>query len=221
MIKIVIDHELSLKLPNLSLGIIQSQVKVSEYNENLWREINQHIAEISNKYTLESLCEIKNIEALKNSYKIIGKEPSRYRGSSEALLRRIIQGKGLYKINTVVDINNLISLESLHSVGSYDLDLIKQPMIFRIGKPNEVYKGIGKDMINIAELPVFADVIGPFGSPTSDSERAMITKNTKNLMMIIISFNGKNSLEKHLSRALELLVHYAEADKNQIKTLII
>lgn len=221
MINVIIDKELATRIPDLTLGVVHAQVLVTKHDGDLWKEIDQCVANIAPTHSMESLYNVVGIKALRDGYKAIGKDPSRYRGSAEALARRIIQGKGLYKVNTVVDINNLISLESMHSVGSYDLSRISQPITFRIGKPGEAYKGIGKETINIAELPVFVDDSGPFGSPTSDSERAMITSSTKDMMMVIISFAGKDYLEKHLERISDLLVRYASAEKNQIETIII
>jgi DNA/RNA-binding domain of Phe-tRNA-synthetase-like protein len=93
--------------------------------------------------------------------------------------------------------------------------------VLRIGQDGESYKGIGKDIINIAELPVFADADGPFGSPTSDSERAMITTETQDLMMVVISFTGTETLEEYLQRISGLLCLYASASHDQIETLVI
>jgi DNA/RNA-binding domain of Phe-tRNA-synthetase-like protein len=221
MINVSVDKSLSQQIPELMLGIVHAQVLVSKHDDQLWKEIDQCILKISSSYTMDSLYNVRGIKALRDGYKAIGKDPSRYRGSAEALARRIIQGKGLYKVNTIVDINNLVSLESMHSVGSYDLSRISQPIFFRIGGQGESYKGIGKDIINIAELPVFADASGPFGSPTSDSERAMITESTKDLMMVVISFMGKESLDKYIDRIVNLLTRYAGATKDQTETLIV
>ena len=146
------------------------------------------------KIKLISLYEIPQIKGLQDVHKALGKDPARYRGYQGALIRRLLQGKGLYQINTVIDINNLISLETLHSVGSCDIDNLKTQVIFRIEKPRESYKGIGKEIVNIASLPVFVDEIGPFWSPTSDSERTMITLNTKKMTTVIISFTGQKNL---------------------------
>ena len=221
MIKISINESLLKLIPNLTLGVVHAPVSVSKYNNDLWKEIDSCISKISLKHNMSSIYDIENIKALRNGYKTIGKDPSRYRGSAEALVRRIIQGKGLYKINTIVDINNLISLESMCSVGSYDLSNINQPIFFRIGEKGEKYKGIGKEVINIAELPVFADVSGPFGSPTSDSERAMITNKTKDLMMVVISFAGRDSVDKQLKRIAQLLSTYAGSPKDKIETFLV
>jgi len=144
-------------------------------------------------------------------YKAFGKDPSRYRVSSEALIRRIGQGKGLYEVNTVVDVNNLISIESGFSVGSYDVSQISEELVFRIGQKGETYKGIGKDEIKIEALPVLADKDGAIGSSTSDSERAMITEDVTEVLTLIYSFSGNDDLEKALEYGRKYLEEYAGA----------
>lgn len=221
MIQISIDQPLKKVAPNLMLGVVSATVQVTKNSPPLWKEINKRIKELQSEITLASLYDIPQIKALRDAYKAIGKDPTRYRGSQEALIRRILQGKGLYQINTVVDINNLISLETLHSVGSYNIDNLKPPVVFRIGKPGESYKGIGKEIVNVADLPVFADETGPFGSPTSDSEKAMITLNTKKVMIVIISFTGQEHLRGQLQRTTNLLCDYAGASREEVETAII
>jgi DNA/RNA-binding domain of Phe-tRNA-synthetase-like protein len=216
---ITIDKSLKEISPQLSLGIITASVKTSLNNSALWVKIEKSCAEISAKYKIEQVNQMPRIQELRSIYRFLGKDPSRYRGSSEALIRRVLQGKGLYKVNTIVDINNLVSLETLFPMGSYDLEKIELPFTFRIGLPDETYKGIGKDIINITNLPVFSDKQGPFGSPTSDSERAMITEQTSNLMMIVISFSGCDHIQTALERAVLLLKTFASA--SQIETMVI
>lgn len=216
--KIIIDKNLQ-DCCNVNLGCIFYNTSV-EKNNDLWNYIdNEVIDNIKKKYTLDNLTEQINIKTSRQAYKELGKEPSRYRVSSEALIRRILQGKGLYKINNVVDTNNLISIETGYSVGSYDLAKIQGDIFFRIGKEGEQYQGIGKDFINIEKLPVFADDIGAYGSPTSDSMRAMITENSEAVLTALISFNGKNGLEESVELAKKYLVKYANA-KN-IKSIIV
>ena len=203
------------------LGVVIASVQFPKNSPPLWKEINGRIKEVESEVTLANLYNIPQVRALRDAYKTLGKDPSRYRGSQEALVRRILQGKGLYQINTIVDINNLVSLETMHSVGAYNVDNLKPPVVFRIGKPGESYKGIGKDVINIAELPLFADEQGPFGSPTSDSERAMITMDAKNIMIVVISFAGQDRLKGQLQRAANLLCDYAGANRDHVETAVI
>ena len=163
--------------------------------------------------------EIPNIKESRAAYKVFGKDPSRYRVSSEALVRRIGQGKGLYEVNTVVDVNNLISIESGFSVGSYDTAKIGEDLVFRVGKEGETYKGIGKEEIKIAALPVLADDAGAIGSSTSDSERAMITEDAGEVLTLIYSFSANQDLEKALEAGKRYLEVYAGA--RQIESWIV
>lgn len=208
---ISIDKKLLEVCPNLQLGCINYSVNVEKGNEELWDEINKEISKITNNMTMEDVYKQKNIESSRNLYKLIGKDPHRYRVSSEALIRRIVQGKGLYKINNVVDANNLISIISKLSVGSYDTDKLGENLIFRIGKKGESYKGIGKDIINTENLPVFSDEFGAYGSPTSDSEKAMITNDTKNVLTVLIAFSDDAGLEQYMSEATKILEKYVGA----------
>jgi DNA/RNA-binding domain of Phe-tRNA-synthetase-like protein len=151
------------------------------------------------------------IRATRAAYKALGKDPARYRGSAEALLRRIIAGKGLPKINVVVDAINLLSVESRLPVCLFDLAQVSGEVAFRAGRAGETYKGIGKYALNLEGLPVFSDDLGPFGSPTSDSERTMVTAETRRILLVVISFGGAENLERWGARARELLERYAAA----------
>ena len=213
MPEISINPALKALVPNLALGCVSAHVSVEKHNEALWLEIDQHLGHLSAAIKPEQINTVPQIAAMRSAYKALGKDPSRYRGSAEALLRRVLQGKGLYQINSVVDINNLVSLESLNPAGTYDLEKITSPVELRVGAAGESYKGIGKDLINIESLPVFADAAGSFGSPTSDSERAMVRLETRKILMVIFSFTGPEGLERWIERASELLGRYSAGEE--------
>lgn len=208
--KIIIDDKINEKCSQVAIGSIEAYIKVSEENEELWKLISEKASEIEKNIPVKQITTIKNIADSRNAYKSFGKDPSRYRLSSEALYRRIARGLGLYKVNNVVDINNLISLESAYSVGTYDLDKLSGEIHFTIADEGETYEGIGKGEINISHLPVFYDEKGKFGSTTSDSVRAMITTDAKHILMNIISFNGDSELDKYMNKTCEYLEKYAE-----------
>lgn len=209
---IVINEEMKKKWPAVRVGCLQYQVKVEKKNEELWKYMKQHIfKEVRDQLFDYNVSEIPNIKESRSAYKAFGKDPSRYRVSSEALIRRIGQGKGLYEVNTVVDVNNLISIQSGFSVGSYDTANIADELEFRIGREGETYKGIGKDVLNIEFLPVIADNEGAIGSSTSDSQRAMITENAKEVLTLIYSFSDNEDLEKALECAAVYFEKYAGA----------
>ena len=207
--RLSIDPELKRRCPALRVACVQGSVRVSKSADALLELMNARAAQLSGSTASADIASNPEIVATRQAYKALGKDPSRYRGSAEALLRRLASGKGLYFINNLVDINNLVSLGSFLPVGSYDLAKVGDEIVFRIGKEGESYKGIGKDVINIADLPVFADSGGPFGSPTSDSERAMITEATASFAMMIISFSGKSDVSAWAARAIELLRSHA------------
>ncbi len=94
---------------------------------------------------------IPGVKGSRAAYKAFGKNPGRYRVSSEALLRRVHRGDDLYHINSVVDVNNLISIKSGLSVGSYDLAHIQSTITLRKAEAGEGYTGIGKDFFRYGE----------------------------------------------------------------------
>lgn len=211
MIDIKISDHMKVICPTVTLGYLEAQVCVKDSCENLLNELEQYSQILINQISLEEIATLPRIKDARETYKKLGKSPSKYRVSSEALIRRILQKKGIYKINNIVEINNLISLKSHFSVGSYNLEAIDTPICLTIGEKNQSYKGIGKELINIENLPVLTDSISIFGSPTSDSERTMITKNVHKMMMCIYSFSGKEDLCDYLHEAKNLLEKYADA----------
>jgi DNA/RNA-binding domain of Phe-tRNA-synthetase-like protein len=210
MPKLTIDPDLKRKCPRAILGSVTAQVATTETDEGLLQELRSRENEILKLPEPRALLESSKILATRAGYKALGKDPARYRGSAEALLRRILSGKGFPQINTVVDIINLVSVESRLPIGLYDLAHVRGDILFRAGRAGETYKGIGKYDLNLEGLPVFCDESGPHGSPTSDSERTMVTSSTQNVLAILISFGGSDGLDtagRHLS---ELLQKYAE-----------
>jgi DNA/RNA-binding domain of Phe-tRNA-synthetase-like protein len=218
VIPLTISPELKAVVPSVVVGVVTANVQITRHDEALWNEI-QTIVDGFSGLTMEQVRQFPPIKALREAYRVLGNDPTRYRGSNEALFRRIVQGKGLYQVNTVVDINNLISLETRHSAGTFDLDRIKPPVVFRAGLPDESYVGIGRGEIKIEGLPVFADEGGPFGSTTSDSERTMVRLETNRILMVVISFVGAVGMDAALNRTAGLLQRYAAASGIRIEVV--
>lgn len=209
---LVIDEAMKALWPPVRVGCMQYKVKVEKKNEEMWKYLKKDIFKRAKDAVFDyGVNEIPNIKESRAAYKVFGKDPSRYRVSSEALIRRIGQGKGLYEVNTVVDVNNLISVESGFSAGSYDTARIDDELIFRVGRDGETYKGIGKEEIKIDGLPVIADKDGAIGSSTSDSERAMITEEASEILTLIYSFSDNQDLEKALEKGKQYMEKYAGA----------
>lgn len=219
MINILIEEELKNTWPNLKLGAIQCDVDTQEDCPELWKEINEFIERKEKELDPEKIRQLPSVKSTKLGYRKIGKDPSRYRPSAEALLRRVASGKGLYKINNVVDLLNLVSIESGFSIGGYNAEKINGDIRLGIGRKDEPYKGIGRGELNIEFLPIFRDELGAFGSPTSDSVRTSITKECSQFLMIILSFQGDHELQKAMDFAVSLLQKHAKGDK--VETRII
>jgi len=219
MIDITISPELKSKIDNIFIGSIQAEVVVKPSDNLLLKKIDLACDDFAQNHKVEDISKQEVIAASRKAYKILGKDPARYRLSSEALMRRIVKEKGIYKINNIVEINNLISIKSRFPICAFDVSKIKGNVQFTIGTKNDKYYGIGRGLLNIENLPVFEDQIGKFGSPTSDSERVKITNETTQLSMNIVSFNGLENLEFYIKELEQNLLEFADA--KQIETRII
>jgi len=139
--------------------------------------------------------------AVRTMYKRVGIDPTKTRPSSEALLRRVRKGDELPRINSLVDVINWCSLESQLSFGLYDLDRIHGDVTLRLGRDGESYPGIRKDAVHVAGRLTLADDLGPFGNPTSDSARTMVTTATTRALVVIFA---PAAYEQAARRALAL-----------------
>ena len=210
---IFISNEIKEKVPCTKLIVFKYSVVPEETSSSLWKFMDETIIPaIKLQLETTNVTELKNVSSSRKAYKAFGKDPGRYRVSSEALIRRIKQGKDLYKINTVVDTNNLISVESGFSVGSYDAGQINGDITLKLGQAGESYKGIGKDSVNIENLPVLCDNDGPFGSPTSDSEKAMITLNSRDIITLIYVFADDENITALMEKSEQYIKKYTGAE---------
>lgn len=217
--KVTIDGDLKKKCPRTALGCLTARVQVGPSPVALLAEMNQRELEIQELPFPRGVLESLQVEAVRRAYKALGKDPARYRGSAEALLRRIVAGKGFPQINTVVDVVNLVSVESRLPVGLYDAAHLSGGVVFRAGRTGETYKGIGKYDLNLEGLPLFADDVGPHGSATSDSERTMVMPQTTGILAIIVSFAGPEGLDRWTRRMSDLLAEYASAQNVDIRIM--
>ncbi|MEM9919924.1 MAG: phenylalanine--tRNA ligase beta subunit-related protein [Bacteroidota bacterium] len=208
---ITIEDSIRKACPALRLGCISCAVQVQEASEELWTYIQSVIETQLPLSAPAALGQVPTIRSTRLAYKALGKEPSRYRPSAEALRRRIAQGKGLYRINNVVDLLNLVSVQSGFSIGGYDQDCIEGSVRLGVGRTGEPYEAIGRGPLNIEFLPVFRDDKGAFGTPTSDSVRTRVRVETQRFLMAIYSFEPGEPLEAAMEDAVQLLKRYAAA----------
>jgi len=209
--KIEIDPGLLQRVPEINLKCISASLKIEKSGNELNNMLDVCIASHRQYWKLENLSSRPAIRETRQAIKACGKDPSRYRPAAEALMRRILKGENLYRINNAVDINNLLSLESGYSIGVYDLEKLTPPITFTIGSAEMDYEGIGRGKINVAGLPVFCDALGPFASPVTDTPRSQVTLDTQKILFNIIGFRQSPELDSTADRAIQLLCKLAGA----------
>lgn len=212
--KIIVSEEIASVCPRFVGACVDAEVENTAFSQALWDEIHKMEERFRKELTTESLKEQSGIAATRSVYKACGKDPSRYRPASEALIRRMLQGKELYQINTLVDLINLASIAYGYSIGGFDAGrFVGDTLTLGIGKEGEPYEGIGRGMINIQGLPVYRDAEGGVGTPTSDHERTKITMDTRHLVVLINGYDGKAERVEDNARFIQdLLRKYAHSD---------
>jgi DNA/RNA-binding domain of Phe-tRNA-synthetase-like protein len=211
---IVVSKEIESVCPEFVGACVEAQVVNSQFCEELWKEIEAMGEKFRKELTTESLKELESIAATRRVYRACGKDPSRYRPASEALIRRMLQGKALYQCDTLVDLVNLASIAFGYSIGGFDADkFVGDTLTLGIGKEGEPYEGIGRGMLNIAGLPVYRDVKGGVGTPTSDNERTKMTLETRHLVVLINGYDGnENRVRQNAEYIQQLLRKYCQSD---------
>ena len=212
--KVIVSQEIERACPAFVGACVEAQVVNTPYNEALWQEIEAMGERFRQELTTESLKDMTSIAATRRVYKACGKDPSRYRPASEALIRRMLQGKQLYQRDTLVDLVNLASIAYGYSIGGFDADrFVGDTLTLGIGREGEPYEGIGRGMINIHGLPVYRDAEGGVGTPTSDHERTKMTIDTRHLVVLINGYDGNEQrVRKNAEYIQELLRKYCQSD---------
>ena len=196
MFEIKVSKEIKDACPVFAGAAVYAAVKNTAYSEGLWQEIDAFTRE---------------------AYKRCGKDPGRYRPSAEALRRRLMRGIPLYQIDTLVDLINLVSLRTGHSIGGFDADKIQGTHLeLGIGKAGEPFEGIGRGVLNIEGLPVYRDSFGGIGTPTSDHERTKMDLGTTHILAIVNGYNGKEGLQEAVEMIQTFLRNYTESDGGEI-----
>lgn len=218
--KIIIDERIKNVCPELKIGLIKARVDNVETSAELWAEIEREAAAIVGKNELLEVNKRPAVAQTRALYRALGKDPNRYRVASEALCRRVIRGLGLYRIDTLVDLINLVSIKSGYPISGLDADkLVGDTLVMGVGEEGELYNGIGRGLLNISGMPVYRDEKGGVATPTSDEERTKITLDTCTLQMNINGFGEEMPMEEAVAWSVELLKRYASA--TDIETAIV
>ncbi len=177
-------------------------------------------AQLQRRYAGKAPADMPGVAENRAMFHRLGVDPTKTRPSSEALLRRVLQGKPLPEIHPVVDVCNLASLEFQFSLGLYDRDLVRNAVFARLGRMGEGYDGIRKARVNLSNRPLLADDDGPFGAPTSDSARTQVTTSTTSILAVVFSPAERRSdeLSAMLGRIADLLGRHCGATVRLVHT---
>lgn len=206
--------EIRIELPGVRLGLIEADdVEVVLVDPDLAQAVDEVCQRKRREFTVDSLAQAEPVRAVRAMFRGWGMDPSKYRPSSEALLRRVVQGKGLYRISNIVDVCNVCSIETGWPYGLYDASRMHPPVAFRHGARSETYERVGKEMWHVDGRPVLVDAQGPFGSPISDSTRTMITEATRSVLMVIYApaATPDQALDEAMERGAERFVRFGKA----------
>ena len=216
--EILFDDKIRAAAPGLTVVSIEADVTNGPTSDELWQLLERAAADIASVTELADVNRRPAIRATREAYKALGKDPNRYRPSAEALTRRAVRGLGLYRINTLVDLINLLSLQSGYSIGGFDASLIEGPTLtLGAGEKGEPFEGIGRGPLNIHGLPVYRDAVGGIGTPTSDHERTKLSESTTRLLMCINIYGEEMPPQEVAAYAVALLERWAEAQNVTVR----
>jgi len=212
-----VSEEVRKACPDYKGAAILATVKNPSFNEDLWKQLDAVAAEYKISHKIDEVKNNPHILATRNAYKKFGKDPNRYRPSAEALCRRIVRDLPLYRIDTLVDLINLVSIRTGYSIGGFDAaKIVGDTVELGVGKADEPFEGIGRGILNIEGLPVYRDAIGGIGTPTSDNERTKLSVETTQLLAIINGYSGNEGLAEAVDYMQSLLREFAESDGGEV-----
>lgn len=216
--KIIISDEIKQAAPRLQVVTIEADVENCSTSDELWQELETEAQRIATTYPMDQVNKREGIAATRAAYKALGKEPNRYRPSSEALCRRAVKGMDLYRINALVDLINIVSMRSGYSIGGFDAGKIDgEVLTLGVGREGEEFEAIGRGQLNIACMPVYRDMVGGIGTPTSDIERTKLSIDTSKLLMCINIYGEEMPIDDTIEYVVALIEKYCQA-KNIIIT---
>ncbi|MBQ4345349.1 MAG: hypothetical protein IJC40_05540 [Muribaculaceae bacterium] len=217
---IIITPEITSVAPSIKVIKIEADVTNAETSDHLWDELLNEGKRIRSLYQLPDINKRAGIAGTRAAYKALGKEPNRYRPSSEALCRRLVKGMELYRTLSVIDVINLISVRSGYSIGGFDADKISgETLHLGAGREGEEFNAIGRGLLNIAHLPIYRDDIGGIGTPTSDEERTKLSPYTTHLLMCVNIYAEELPIQETIDLSIDLLTRHCNSTNISINII--
>jgi len=209
-LNVTIDGSILATCPDCRLGyLVISDASIAGSSSALSQEFIKLQNEVAKIYNIDTLPKLPQIMAVRSMYRKLDFDPSRYRPASESLVRRVLQHKGVYYVNSAVDASNYCSLKYLLPFGLYDLDKIEGEIKYRRAEHGS-YVNIGGHTVSTDGKPFLTDAAGVFGNPTSDSRRTAVSLTSTRLLSVV--YAGSEAKAEDLTPVLqfagEILTRY-------------
>ena len=206
MIDAAIDPAFAAAGVAASLGLLEAEVGVAPAEAALKAALADEAGRLAEDAAASLPPPVVEARA---AFKALGKDPSRYRPATEALIRRLRAGKPPPTVNNVVDAANLVALRTGFSIGVYDHERLRPPLALRVGGAGETYASLAKGDLNLEGLPTLFDADGPFGGPVSDGRRAAVTGATRRVLLVVYAFGPTRADGAALGIAKEMFERHA------------
>ncbi len=204
---IKIDPAAETKLSGVKLAALRGTgMRVVKDGYNFEVMVENTAAEINKRFAEQPISSDPVVSAVRRMYRVVGWEPTKYRPSSEAMVRRLLKGQGLYSINNLVDLLNIVSLSFRLPAGLYDTEKIAGQPELGVGRGGESYEGLSKKLIHAEGKIILRDDAGVFGNPTADSRRTAISENTNNILALFFVPQGVDT--PYIEKMIEQLRSY-------------
>lgn len=211
-----VDQQILNILPSFKVGMIHyNKIIVDESPQMIKGRLQLFQEQLFFELDEKSFADFEGVREWRSTWKAFGGNPSRYRPSNEALLRRIKKQQYISSVQSAVDLNNFFSLQYDIPIGIYDCDQLNQTITLEVGDQSSSYEGLNGRSNNLENILTVNDAKGPFGSPYVDSKRTAVTNNTTNALQVFflktsMSIDEANELLTAASKMF-LSIHSGEA----------
>ncbi len=209
--KMMLTKALKEKLPQLRVCVVEAEIPVEPTRASLKAFILERYQQISKEVTSDALAKLPAIKWGRSAYRVLGKDPTRYRLSSEKLYRRLIKGDGIAFINNVVDLSNWLSVELNACISALDGAKLRQPLLVDFGRSGEAYHCLAHYELNLEGLPIIRSNQQPVGSTTSDSLETSISDSTRHVVLVAFIFDPEEDCKEIITMMTSILRTHASA----------
>jgi len=214
-----IDSKLKTRFPDLTVLTLRIKgVQIQKRGAELEKFKVEVMRQVRNDYNLDSVKDHPTFRAYRDFFWSIKIDPTKIRPAAEALIRRILAGKPLPSINTLVDAYNLASIKSRIALATFDADKLEGDLLMRFAEEGEQFYGIGMKkplILKGGEIVVSDDKKLIAVYPYRDADNTKVTEETENIMMLVCGVPGipKENLENASRVALEYITRFCDGEK--------